>query len=190
MGKESRVKNTLKNVSIGGGLQIFTLLLSFASRTVFVHLLGNDYLSCDGLFSNVLTLLSLSELGVGTAIIYSLYKPIEAEDRVQIGKLLNLFASAYHGTAAFMLAAGVCLVPFLDYIVTDIPDVKESIPLLYILFLLNTVCSYIGGYKKSYLMACQKNYIVLIASQSIKVLQIILQIIVLYITLESGNFQS
>ena len=179
---ESRVKNTIKNVGIGSVLQVFTILLSFVSRTFFVRLLGNDYLSCDGLFTNILTILSFSELGIGSAIIYSLYKPIATGDREQIGKLMNLFATAYRFIAGFILVAGLCVVPFLKWIITDVPDVQEDLSVLYILFLLNSVASYVFGYKRSYLIANQKNYIVLLIQHGINALRIIVQIILLYIT--------
>lgn len=179
---ESRVSNTIKNVSAGSLFQVFSMLLSFVSRTVFVKFLGNDYLSCDGLFSNILTLLSFSELGIGSAIIYSLYKPIAEDNKVQIGKLMNLFALAYRYIACFILVGGFCVIPFLNVIITDVPDIKENIILLYVLFLLNTVASYIFGYKRSYLMACQKNYIVLFIYYGVNTFRIIAQIIVLIAT--------
>lgn len=182
IGNESRIKNTIKNVGIGSVLQVVTILLSFVSRTIFVKLLGNDYLSCDGLFTNILTMLSFSELGIGSAIIYSLYKPIADDDRQQIGKLMNLFSTAYRAIAIFIAVAGVCVIPFLQYIVTDVPNVQESISLLYCLFLANTVASYIFGYKRSYLMACQKNYIVLIIQQAMNVVRITVQIVLLLAT--------
>ena len=176
------MKNTIKNVGIGSVLQVFTILLSFVSRTFFVRLLGNDYLSCDGLFTNILTILSFSELGIGSAIIYSLYKPIALGDQEQIGKLMNLFATAYRFIAGFILVAGLCVVPFLKWIITDVPDVQEDLSVLYILFLLNSVASYVFGYKRSYLIASQKNYIVLLIQHGINTFRIVAQIIILYIT--------
>ena len=182
MGNSSRVKNAIKNVGIAGGLQIFNLILNFVSRTYFVNLLGNDYLSCDGLFTNILTVLSFSELGIGSAIVYSLYKPIAEDDKVQIGKLMNLFATAYRIIAVVISVCGVALIPFLGYLVDDVPDVKESITLLYLLFLGNTVASYIFGYKRSYLMANQENYIVVLVHQGFNTLKIAAQILLLYWT--------
>ena len=81
MRNKTRVDFAFRNVSIAGIMQIISILLNFASRTVFVKLLGNDYLSCDGLFTNILTILSFSELGIGSAIIFSLYKPIAEDDK-------------------------------------------------------------------------------------------------------------
>lgn len=182
MRDKTRVDFAFRNVSVAGIMQIISILLNFASRTVFVKLLGNDYLSCDGLFTNILTILSFSELGIGSAIIFSLYKPIAEDDKKQIGKLLNLFATAYRLIALVITVAGICLVPLLKYLVTDVPDIKENIILLYLLFLCNTVVSYIFGYKRSYLIANQENYIVLLIHHGIGVVKIIAQIIILLLT--------
>lgn len=172
----SRTSYVVKNIGTAGFFQFFALFLSFVSRTVFVSLLGNDYLSCEGLFSNVLTILSFTELGIGSSIIYSLYKPIADGDRVQIGKLMNLFRKSYTWIACIISLVGLSLIPFMDYIVKDVPSVKENIVLLYLLFLGNTVASYIFGYKRSFLIACQKNYIVLAIQQVFNVARIAFQI--------------
>lgn len=182
MDKTSRVQNAVKNVGVAGIMQIITILLNLISRTVFIKILGNDYLSCDGLFSNILTILSFSELGIGSAIIFSLYKPIADDDKVQIGKLMNLFASAYRYIALVITVLGICIIPFLKFLITDVPDIKEDISLLYILFLANTVSSYIFGYKRSFLIANQENYIVLLIQQSIHILKIAAQFIFLIYT--------
>ncbi len=182
MNQKSRIQNAMKNVGIAGILQILTLILSFVSRTFFVKLLGNDYLSCEGLFSNILTILSFSELGIGSAIIYSLYKPIAEDDQNQICKLMNLFRTAYRYIALFITIVGMALIPFLDILISDVPEVKESIVLLYCLFLANTVASYILGYKRTFLIANQENYIVLLVQHGIHVLKILIQIWFLYLT--------
>lgn len=178
----SRTINTVKNLGIGAGTQIISLLLSFITRTVFVVTLGNEYLSVNGLFTNILTLLSFTELGIGSAIIYSLYRPLALGDREQVGKLINLFSIAYRYIAIAILLLGLCVVPFLSQIISDVPDVKENISLLYILFLLNTVCSYIWGYKKSLLIADQKNYVVITIHTVLNILLVCLQVFILYLT--------
>ena len=175
----SRTAYAIKNMGAAGFFQLFALLLSFVSRSVFVALLGNDYLSCEGLFTNVLTILSFTELGIGSSIIYSLYKPVADDDRVQIGKLMNLFRKSYIWIAIIISIIGLSLIPFMGYIVKDVPTVKEDIVLLYLLFLGNTVASYIFGYKRSFLIACQKNYVVLTIQQVFNVVRIALQVVLL-----------
>lgn len=182
MNKNSRTQYAVKNVAIAGIAQTSYLLLSFAGRTVFVKMLGNDYLSCEGLFTNILTILSFSELGIGAAIVYSLYKPIAENDYPQVGKLMNLLSTAYRYIACFIAVVGICVVPFLKYIISDVPDVRESISVLYCLFLTNIVMSYLWGYSRSLLVATQENYIVLIIQQSIHVCQIAIQITLLILT--------
>ena len=182
MKNNSRTDFAIKNVGIAGLMQAISILLNFISRTIFVKLLGNDYLSCDGLFTNILTILSFSELGIGSAIIFSLYKPIAEDDKKQIGKLLNLFKNAYLIITIIITTAGVCLIPFLKYLISDVPNVKENITLLYLLFLFNTVASYIFGYKRSYLIANQKNYIVVLIHHGMNLIKIIIQIIILLLT--------
>ncbi|WP_458410181.1 lipopolysaccharide biosynthesis protein [Bacteroides congonensis] len=178
----SRTLNTAKNLSVGSGTQIFSLILSFVSRTVFVVTLGNEYLSVNGLFANVLTLLSFTELGIGSAIIYSLYKPLALDDKEQVGKLINLFATAYRYIIVVILLLGFCVIPFLSLIISDVPDVKENISLLYVLFLLNTVGSYVYGYKKSLLIADQKNYVVITIHTILNTILVGMQIAILYLT--------
>lgn len=177
----SRTINVIKNISIGATTQILSLILSFLLRTVFIITLGNEYLSVNGLFTNILTLLTFSELGIGSAIIYSLYRPLTEDNYEQCGKLINLFAKAYRYIAIVIFVLGISIMPFLDYIVNDVPNVQENIYYLYFLFLLNTVCSYVLGYKKSLLIADQKNYIVISIHMVLNIIQVVIQIISLYL---------
>ena len=182
MNSGTRVKNAVKNVSIATVMQVITIIISFVSRTVFVKLLGNDYLSCDGLFTNVLTILSFSELGIGSAIIYSLYKPISENNKKQIGKLMHLYKDAYKYIICSILIFGIALIPLLPNLISNVPNVKESLILLYILFLCDTIASYFLGYKKTFLIANQENYIVLLVQQGLKIVRIIFQILLLFVT--------
>ena len=173
MNNTSRTKNTIKNVGIGSALQIFAFLLSFITRSIFLKLLGIEYLSIDGLFANILTILNFTELGIGSAIMYSLYKPIVENNYVKIGALMNLYRRAYCYIACTIFVIGILVIPFLPYIVNDVPQVQEELSLLYFLFLLNTICTYIYGYKKSLLIADQKNYVVLVIYQLVHTFQIL-----------------
>ena len=182
MTKGSRTIFVAKNLSVGITTQVLSLILSFVSRTVFITTLGNEYLSVNGLFSNILVILSFTDLGIGAAIIYSLYKPLAEGNRALTGKLINLFAIAYRYIAIAILVLGLCAVPFLKYIINNVPNIKENIILLYILFLLNTVLSYVFGYKKSLLIADQRNYVVISIHTILNTLQVIFQIVILYLT--------
>lgn len=155
MNTDSRLNNSVKNSIFGVIAQIANVLLGFIIRTVFVKCLSIEYLGVNGLFTNILTMLSLAELGVGSAIIYNMYKPISENDTIQISKLMNLYRDAYRIIGIFVAVLGVCIVPFLNYIIKDQPDI-EGLKLIYILFLSNTVASYFFAYKRSIFSADQR----------------------------------
>lgn len=179
---KSRINNSVKNASISVFLQIITMIFMFGSRTIFVNFLGNDYLSVNGLFTNIITILSFTELGVGNAIIYSLYEPLSKGDERKITAFLNFYAKAYKIVIIVISFLGLSVIPFIGYIVSDVPNIKENITYIYVLFLINTVVSYIFSYKKSLLIADQKNYLVLIIQQFFYIIQLIFQIFFLFVT--------
>lgn len=180
--QNSRTANTAKNASFGLVSQIVNIILSFISRTVFIYVLGVEYLGINGLFTNILMLLSFAELGIGNAIIYGMYKPLAMDDKEKIKSLMALYAKAYKAIGLFVFTAGLLVIPFMDYIIKDTPNINESITLIYILFLLNTTISYFFVYKKSIITADQKNYVVLFYEQLFKVGQTLAQILFLWIT--------
>ena len=92
--ENSRTKNTLKNMSTGAIVQIINKLMAFAVRTVFIRILNTEYLGVNGLFTNILTMLSFTELGIGTAIIYSMYKPVAENDKEKIGVIYEILPSS------------------------------------------------------------------------------------------------
>jgi len=179
--EESRVKYAIRNTWVTAISQAASLLLSFVLRTIFINTLGNEYLSINGLFTNILTLLSFAELGIGTSIIYSLYEPIANNNQQKIAKIINLFRKAYNLVAVVIAILGILLLPFLNYIITDIENI-DNIAFLYILFLSNTVLSYIWGYKKSLLTAFQKNYVVVTIQLIVLCAQSVIQILILFLT--------
>lgn len=176
-----RTGNSAKNVVTGIGGQIISLVAQFVCRTVFVYTLDKEYLGVNGLFSNILTLLSLTELGFGTALIYSMYKPIAENDKAAICKLMNLYKYIYRIVAVVILGIGLCLTPFLRYLVSGDTSI-ENFQLIYVLYLLNTVCGYLLIYKKSIIDAYQKAYIATIYQKTGLIVQNIIQIVVLVVT--------
>jgi len=184
----SRTENTIKNSSFGFVTQVINILLSFVARSAFIYILDVEYLGVNGLFTNILLLLSFAELGIGNAIIYSMYKPIAIGDNEKIKSLMRLFAKAYRMIGIFVFLAGLIVIPFMNYIIKDAPDIKENIIFLYFLFLLNTSLSYFFVYKKSIITADQKNYIVLLYQQVFRIFQTIVQIIFLIATREYISF--
>ena len=151
----SRTGNTIKNTYVGIIAQAVTIILNFVNRTIFIKFLGVEYLGMGGLFSNVLSMLSLAELGIGVAMVYNLYKPLAENDEKSIKAYMNFYKISYRIIAAVVLVAGLALVPFLPVIIKDKPDV-DHFELAYVLFLLNTVATYLFSYKRSIFSADQK----------------------------------
>ena len=123
----SRTKNTFLNALGGLIVKMSGFLTAFISRTVFLYVLGIEYAGVSSVFTNVLTVLSFAELGIGTAITYALYKPIAENDDHQIGKLMNAYRKIYTTIAGVIFALGLCLLPFLEYIIKDAPNLKEDL---------------------------------------------------------------
>lgn len=182
MGNNSRTANSMRNIATGFLGQFITTLLGFISRTVFIKCLAEEYLGVNGLFSNILSMLSLAELGIGTAIIYALYKPLAEKDEDQIAKLMNFYSKAYTTIGIFIFIIGILLIPFLDFIIGETPTIKESIYVIYVIYLFNTSVSYFYSYKSSLIIADQKNYVTLLISYGVTTIQTILQICVLLLT--------
>ena len=116
-----------------------------------------EYLGLNGLFSNVLSMLSIFELGIGSAIVYNLYKPIADNDVENIKTLMKFYKTAYNSIAIIIIFVGLAIIPFLNYFINDV-TVNINITIIYILFLINTVASYVLSYKRSIIYANQKNY--------------------------------
>ncbi len=154
----SRTKSTIKNLSIALVGQSIGLIISFIARVIFIRALSKDYLGLNGLFTNILGMLSLAELGVGTAITYSLYKPLASKDEKKCIMLMQLYKTIYTIIGIFILVVGVSLTPFLGFFIKNMPDIKY-ISLIYILFVVNTSISYFYSYKRNLIIADQNRYI-------------------------------
>ena len=159
MGK-SRTENAVKNVKTGFIVQLVNKLMAFVVRTVFIKCLNSDYLGVNGLFTNVLTILSFAELGIGTAIIFSMYKPVADENIEKIKSYMKLYQKSYNVIGICVFILGLLVIPFMGVIIKDAPNIKESIILIYFLFLTNTASSYFFTYKKSIIIAHQKQSVI------------------------------
>ena len=182
MNKKSRTKNSIRNVITGFGGQAIQILMGFISRTIFIKYLGAEYLGINGLFTNILSLLSLAELGVGSAIIYALYKPIANSDEVKIKTLMSFYKNVYGSIGIVITIIGLITMPFLGAFIKDTPDINESIYLILIFYLFNTVITYFYSYKGALITADQKNYVVSLINYGSYIFQSIIQIILLIIT--------
>lgn len=154
-----RIQNSLKNILFGLSGQIISIGMGFVVRTVFIYTLGIEYLGVDGLFTSILLMFSLANLGFDTAIIYSLYRPLAEKDIYKIQALMNLYQKAYRLIGVVVLLLGLSLLPFLDYLVNADTMIKD-INIIYLLFLISSVSSYYFVYKQSIIIADQSNYII------------------------------
>lgn len=156
---QSRIENTSRNFIYAVILQIVKIALMFIVRIVFVYLLGEEYLGVNGLFTNVIGILSLADLGITTALMYSLYKPLAENDENKIKEYIDYFRKVYYVIALVITVLGIAIIPFLKYLV-NLPSEMPDIYLYYILLLANSVISYLFIYKTTLLSADQKMYII------------------------------
>ena len=169
--------NTITSV-IGN---VIAIAIGFIAQTFFIKLMGNEYLGLNSLFSNVITLLCIADLGLGTSIIYKLYEPIAVDNKNRIKSLLDFYKKCYRYIALFILIVGFIITFFIEFIVADV-TININIKVIYILFLLNTVASYIMAYKRSLIYAYQRNYIINIVHLIYVIVVNSLQILVLFLT--------
>lgn len=155
----SKTKSTIINTLASIFNRFINILLSFILRTAFIYALGVQYTGVSSVFSDILTMLSLSELGMETAISTALYIPLRKNDKVQIRKLMKFYRGAYCLIAGFITITGLMLLPFLNTIITDVPDIQENIYCIYILYIIKTASSYLLIYKTTLLNADQKQYV-------------------------------
>jgi len=180
--EKSRTKNTVRNFSSGALVQLINKLMAFVVRTVFIKVLSTEYLGVNGLFTNILTVLSFAELGFGTAIIYNMYKPVSEDDKEKIKSLMALYKKVYNTIGIIVAICGICVIPFLRYIISDIPNIKENLTVIYLLFLINTVSSYFITYKKSIISAYQQESIINKYYSISYIIKTILEVIFLLLT--------
>lgn len=179
MNQRSRTEYSLINIFASFAGYGLNILLSFMCRMIFVRFLAEEYLGINGLFSNIISMLSLTELGIGTAIVYALYKPIATNDQKKIASLMKFFGTAYKIIGMIIGVLGICLMPFLDVIVREKPNIPENLYVIYCLFLFSTASSYFFSYRSTIMTAYQRNYIVVSLSYFMVIVQNIIQIIVL-----------
>ena len=150
-------RNAARNVLVNLFGQIFVLILNFISRKIFLFILDTNYLGISGLFSSVVTMLSLAELGVGTAITFSLYKPLAEKDNELILSLMNLYKKAYRIIGIFVMVAGAVLTPLALYM-TEVENEIPHLKWIYLLFVVNASVSYFYSYNRTLMVADQKEY--------------------------------
>ena len=159
--KLERTKNAARNVVFDGTMEIVNVLFPFVIRSVMLHVLGTEYLGLNGLFKSILNFLNLAELGVGSAMVFSMYKPIAEDDTQTICALLRLYRLIYRIIGLTVAAVGLLLMPVLkDLIKGDLPA-GMNLYALYLMNLGNTVLTYwLFAYKSSLLQAHQRRDVI------------------------------
>ena len=152
-----RTKNSIKNTSVSFITNLLTIVIGLIAQGIFIKILGSEYLGINGLFSNIISMLGIVELGVGSAIIYHLYKPIVEEDIKKVKALMNFYKKCYTIIALIILTIGLMIIPYLNLFIEEV-TIDINISLVYILFIIEIVCSYLLSYKRSIINANQKNY--------------------------------
>ncbi len=177
----SRTQNVSRNSVVGLLMKLLNLLLTFIVRTVFINILGKEYLGINGLFTNILTILSFAELGIGNAIVYSMYKPLAENNYSKINALMKFYHKCYCVIGAIIIVVGLCITPLIPYLITGY-TLDLNIYWLFILYLVNTAVSYFFASRTSFLSASQQQYKVDIYQQIIKALKEIGMGLVLVLT--------
>lgn len=182
MAKIERTKNATRNIIFGVILKAYQIIVPFLMRTAMIYLMGVQYLGLNSLFTSILQVLNLAELGVGSAMIYSMYKPIAEDDNATICALMKLYKTYYRIIGLVIAVIGCALTPFIPKLISgDVPD-NLNIYLLYLLNLGATVLSYwLYAYKNCILQAHQRVDIVSKVSLVTSTIQYALQLLVLWL---------
>ena len=181
MNKKSRSSNAIKNIIVALLCQLVTFGFSFVTRTLLITLLGDEYNGLTSFFQNVVSMLSFTELGVGTAIIYALYKPVAENNIEKLKSLMGFYKNVYRILAVIILSLGVIVTPTLKFFLeTDVP--LGNVSLYFLIYLGNTAVSYLFIYKSSILNADQRNRTVKLITTIFLVLKHSIEIGVLLLT--------
>ena len=178
--KIERTKNAGRNIVFGVMLKAYQIVIPFVMRTVMIYLMGVQYLGLNSLFTSILQVLNLAELGVGSAMVYSMYKPIAIDDETRICALMRLYRTYYRVIGLVIAIIGACLTPFIPKLIkSDVPP-DINIYILYILNLAVTVLSYwLFAYKNCLLDAHQRTDVTSKVTLVTNTVQYALQILVL-----------
>lgn len=183
--QSSRTRNSLLNLITGFGGQLISIILNFITRTVFISVLGKEYLGINGLFSDILTMLSLTELGLDTAINFKLYKPLAAGDRQRVRVLMKFYRDAYRVVGLVIAFLGICLIPFLPVLIHDydsLADLHINAVFIFLIYLMQSVSSYwFFASRAAVVKADQHEYLLNLARYIVLTISSVCQVLVLVI---------
>lgn len=179
--KIERTKNASRNIIFGIILKIYQMIIPFLMRTAMIYFMGVQYLGLNSLFASILQVLNLAELGVGSAMVYSMYKPIAEDDTDRICALVRLYRTYYNVIGAVIAVLGILLTPFIPNLIKSDLPVELNIYVLYLLNLAATVLSYwMFAYKNSLFQAHQRVDVTSKITLVTNTIQYILQLIIIF----------
>lgn len=179
---ETRKQKSLRNIIIAFLSNILVTILSFFTSRIIKDHLGLEVLGLNGVFSNIISILSLSEMGIGTAITFALYEPLSSNNRDLIKSIMQFYKKAYRIVAVVVAGFGLILLPFIRYFVKTKNYSISYINEVYLLFLFNSVISYLLVYKRTLIVADQKNYVITLLTLIYTFALKIIQLLVVYYT--------
>ncbi len=179
---KSRKQKSLKNLIFGILYQIINLVLNFVCRTFLIQKLGEEILGINSLYSSILSFLSLAELGIGTILVFSLYKSIAKNDEEKIAAYMNYYKKIYNIIALVVFVLGIFIAPFLKFLISpDITISNVDLYIYYFLFLGNSALSYLLGYKQTIITAYQNMSVIKIFNIATTLLRTVARIILLVV---------
>lgn len=172
--------NSLANAFIGSISQFVILIFAFLTRTAFINKLGAEYLGFDSLFTNILSVLSIVDLGISTALNYSLYKPMHEDDKLKIAAIIQYFKKAFNFLGVILLIISLLITPFIGFLIKDIGTNLAYMQKIFFLYSIMTFMSYFFVDCRTLYFSSQQNYKVLMLDFTAKILVKSFQIILLY----------
>lgn len=181
MNNNSRAQNSMKNAMSEIAVRLTMTGSKFLLRTVFIYTLGIQYNGVSGLFNDILFMFSLAELGINRAIAFALFKPLANHDDESVLRIMKFYKTVYRIIAGVILLAGIALLPFLQYLVKDVPDIKENIYVIFMLFVFQSASSYLFIYKATLFEANQQKRVVSYVNIVATIVQVICESAILIV---------
>ncbi len=175
-----RVHRSVMNIKVGMFFYILSLFLAFFSRKVFLNCLGAEFIGLTGMLMNIMSFLSVAELGIGTSIVYFLYKPLQEDNHERINEIMSMLAFLYRCIGLIIGSCGILISLFFPW---WFGHLGTGLPLVYFAFysfLATTVSAYVFNYKQLLVSANQKQYLVNAYFQTIAIVQSLTQILLAY----------
>ena len=179
---ETRSIKAKRNIIAGFCYRVISMMLPFMVRTSIIYIMGEQFVGLSSLFTSILQVLNMAELGFSSAIVYNMYKPIAENDTDKVCALLNYYRKIYHGIGSIILVAGMILMPFIPKLIHGSYPNEINIYILYAMYLVNTVLSYfLFAYKNSLLIALQRNDLISKIQSVLAIAQSIIQLGLLFV---------